>query len=435
MEINFAPYPIQYRALEVLWDDIHSEVFFGGAARVSKTYLSCAFAVIECLRYPGIHIGIGRSRMTYLKKTTLLTLFEFFQHQKLEDGKDFNYNKADNIITFNNGSKIIFLELYDNPSDPHFERLLSLSLTHCIIDECSQVSKKAYETLATRISYKLQEYNIKGKMLIVSNPTTGWLKDEFYKPFRAGTLDTNKAVILGTPLDNPTAGKSYIEHQLQILSEPLAQRLIYGNWDVDDDSFNVIQYDDILNAFYVSGTGNGESYISADIADKGKDSTVIIVWKGLAIVEIIMSDQWPTDVAEEKIKQLMSLYNVKVSNVVIDSDGLGVGVANKLKGCYHFKGGSTAINKENFRNLKTQIMLKMASMIAAGQVRLLEKYREQIIKELSLVRYEESDKDRIEIESKEKQKRKNNGKSPDLLDSIMMRFVFEIKKRNTVTIM
>ena len=80
-------------------------------------------------------------------------------------------------------------------------------------------------------------------------------------------------------------------------------------------------------------------------------------------------------------------------------------------------------------------MLKMASMIAAGQVRLLEKYREQIIKELSLVRYEESDKDRIEIESKEKQKRKNNGKSPDLLDSIMMRFVFEIKKRNTVTIM
>lgn len=433
MIINFEPYPIQYKALEILWDDIHTEIFFGGAARVSKTYLACAFAVTESLSYPGIHVGLGRSRMTYLKKTTLLTMFEFFGHQNMIENRDFHYNKQDGIISFNNGSKIILLELYDNPSDPNFERLLSLSLTHCIIDEASQISKKAYETLSTRISYKLQEYGITGKMLIVSNPTKGWLYDEFYKPYKQNELDAHKAIILGTPLDNKTAGQAYINQQLRILSDPMAQRLIYGNWDYADEEYNVINYEDLLEAFYVPGQ-DGEYFLSADIADKGADRTVIVVWKGLRIVDVIVNAEWTTDVTETKIKELMLKYTIKAKNIVIDADGLGVGVANKIKGCYHFKNGSRALNKENFRNLKTQVMIKMASQIAEGNVKLFEKMRDTILRELSLVRYDNIEHDRTEIESKEKMKKRNNGKSPDILDTIMMRFVFLIKKANKVYI-
>ena len=310
-----------------------------------------------------------------------------------------------------------------------------MNLTHAILDEASMISYEAFQIISTRIRYKLQEYGIIGKILIVTNPCKNWVYERYYKPYVDNELDYDKAVILGKPTDNFTITQEYVDEQKNRLSDIQYAIQIEGNWEYSESDYNIINYEDLLNAFYVQGLGNGEYYISADIADKGKDRTSIVIWRGLAIVDIIMSDEWTTDIAEEKIKSLMNLYNVKVSNVDIDSDGLGVGVANKLKGCYHFKGGSSAINKENFRNLKTQVILKMAEMIAKGEVRLLEKYRDSILKELSLLRYEESDKDRIEIENKEKQKRRNSGKSPDLLDSIMMRFVFEIKKRNIVTIM
>ena len=37
IEINFKPYPIQYKTLEYLWDKQHTQIFMGGAARVSKS--------------------------------------------------------------------------------------------------------------------------------------------------------------------------------------------------------------------------------------------------------------------------------------------------------------------------------------------------------------------------------------------------------------
>lgn len=435
MEINFAPFPLQYKALNALFDDHTKEILFGGSMASGKSFLSAAFATLSCIAYPGIHIGIFRTRLTDIKRTFMPTIMEFFKKHNISENKDYTIDRSMMIITFNNGSKIFFGELQHLPSDPGYERVKGMNLTHAILDEASMISYEAFQIISTRIRYKLQEYGIIGKILIVTNPCKNWVYERYYKPYVDNELDYDKAVILGKPTDNFTITQEYVDEQKNRLSDLQYAIQIEGNWEYSESDYNIINYEDLLNAFYVQGLGNGEYYISADIADKGKDRTSIVIWRGLAIVDIIMSDEWTTDIAEEKIKSLMNLYNVKVSNVVIDSDGLGVGVANKLKGCYHFKGGSSAINKENFRNLKTQVILKMAGMIAKGEVRLLEKYRDTILKELSLLRYEESDKDRIEIENKEKQKRRNSGKSPDLLDSIMMRFVFEIKKRNIVTIM
>lgn len=433
IEIDFKPYPIQYKTLEYLWDRQHTQIFFGGAARTSKTYLAVAFATIECLRYEGIQIGLGRSRLTYLKKTTLLTLYEFFKHQNIIEGVHFNHNRQDGIITFNNGSKIILLELYDTPADPNFERLLSLSLTHVIIDEASQVSKQAYDTLSSRISYKLKEYDIVGKILIVSNPCRGWIKEEFYDKHINGTLEDDKIMILGTAMDNPTAGKEYITQQLRILNEPMAQRLIYGNWDYADEDMNVYKYEDIINCFYNIAESD-EYYIVADIADKGVDRTVISVWNGLNLIKLFIDDKMLTDQAESKIKKLMNIYKIKVQNIIIDSDGVGVGVSNRLKGCYQFKGGSKALNNENFINLKTQCIIKLKELIEQGKISFNDEYRTLIIRELSIIKYSNIDRDKIQIESKELQKRLNNGMSPDIFDIIMMRMVTLIKKQNKITI-
>lgn len=430
ININFTPYSIQYKALEYLWDKEHTQIFFGGAARVSKTYLAVAFATIECLSKPGIHIGIGRSRLSYLKKTTLLTLFEFFKHQNIKEGKHFDYNKQDGILTFKNGSKILFLELYDNPSDPFFERLLSLSLTHCIIDEASQVSKMAYDTLSSRISYKLKEYNITGKLLVVSNPTRGWLKTEFYDKYKNGTLENDKVVILGTPLDNPSAGKEYIEQQLKILNEPMAQRLIYGNWEYSEEDYNLFKYEDILNCFYNEIKTDNNHYLSCDISNGANDYSSLVVWRGMEIIKIVKLKE-KTDIVEKKIKELISQFKINIKNVVVDYDGVGVGIGNNLKGCFKFQNNSKALNGENFANLKTQCILKLSDFIKNNNIKLLEEFRDDIIREFSVIKYSDKDKDRIEIESKELQK-KRLGHSPDLFDSIMMRMIFTFKQFNKI---
>ena len=76
----------------------------------------------------------------------------------------------------------------------------------------------------------------------------------------------------------------------------------------------------------------------------------------------------------------------------------------------------------------------MAEQIKAGNVRLLSSEKDIISRELSLLRYDNIERDKIEIESKEQMKKRNNGKSPDILDSIMMRFVFLIKKHNNIIV-
>ena len=66
--LNFYPLPIQFKTWEYLFDQDTTQILFGGAARVSKTYLLVAWAVIYCLGYPNIHGAICRSRLTSLKK-------------------------------------------------------------------------------------------------------------------------------------------------------------------------------------------------------------------------------------------------------------------------------------------------------------------------------------------------------------------------------
>ena len=433
-KIVFKPYPIQYKAFEYLDDKKHSMVFFGGAARVSKSYLAVAWAVIRCLQYPGIHIGIGRARLTALKKTTILTMMEFFVHVKMKEGVHFHFNRMDNIITFNNGSKIIFLELMDTPSDPNFERIMSLSLTYAVVDEASQISYKAIEALYSRISYRLKDYNIMGKMLIVSNPTKGWLYDEFYKPFKDGLLEEHKAVILGTPLDNPTAGIEYVEAQMKILNKPNIERLLKGNWDYDDEDFSLFTYDNLINMFLTEIETDENYYLSCDIANIGKDRTVIITWKGLRIVKIEVYIKLITPEVVDRIRKAAKKYNITNKNIVIDADGLGVGVSDMFPGSFKFKANTSPFFKENFHNMKTQMIIKLSELVEGGLISIIDDvYKEDIIKELGAIKYDEVERDQVRLESKEKIK-KYIQKSPDISDAIFMRMVFLYKKTNKVTI-
>src|SRR5699024_11951157 len=72
-----------------------------------------------------------------------------------------------------------------------------------------------------------------------------------------------------------------------------------------------------------------DRYISADIARKGSDSTVIGVWEGLTCFKIVQLKKSLIDETTNVILKLMNDYKVDKNHVVVDTDGVGAGVRDR----------------------------------------------------------------------------------------------------------
>lgn len=430
-ELTFEPLPIQYKVWNMLFDNETTQILFGGAARVSKSYLLVAWATIYCLMYPNIAGGLCRETLSSLKMTTVETLMEFFRLNDMKEDVDYRFNRMEKTISFNNGSKLFLIELTSNPSDPNFERIMSLSLTFAIVDEVSQISRDAIEKLMTRLSHMLKEYQLIPKLLLVSNPSKGWLYTDYYKPYTENELPLYRKIVLALPQDNPYLDKSYIDGLEQTLTSVNKSRLLYGNWDYDDDDLALFSYDELLQSFY-NDPLPGDKYITCDVANIGNDKSVIGLWSGTELLKIFSYKKNDTTQLVNIIKDKIKLYRVPIKNVLIDADGLGIGVADYLKGCVAFKGGSSALNKENYMNLRSQCFFKLSESI--NNIKLPDgEYRDVIIQELQAHRMANVDKiGKTAVEGKDKVK-KTIGRSPDYADMIMMRMYYDIQRKKVKT--
>ena len=174
---------------------------------------------------------------------------------------------------------------------------------------------------------------------------------------------------------------------------------------------------------------NGSKYITADIARFGKDKTVIMYWNGLRVEKIKVLDVNTIVEAANVIKELQRVEGVKLSNIIVDDDGIGGGVRDILR-CKPFVNGGKVINGENYQNLKTQCYYKLAEQINIGSIFVQTnspKMKETITQELEQVRRHNIDKDgKLALIPKEKVK-DMLGRSPDFSDALMMRMWYELK--------
>src|SRR5690606_25804919 len=106
------------------------------------------------------------------------------------------------------------------------------------------------------------------------------------------------------------------------------QRLLFGNWEFDNDPAALMSIDKINNIFTNDFVDGGDKYITADIARFGKDSTTIIYWDGLRAERIVQLRKKATTSVSEMIQGMRKMYHVPMSNVVIDEDGIGGGVVD-----------------------------------------------------------------------------------------------------------
>jgi len=419
----------QSQAWRLLMDDITNEVLYGGSAGAGKSWLGCLWITTLCLKYKGIRCLIGRTVLTQLKMTTLNTLFETLQSMNLKSGEHYTYNGQSNVITFQNGSEIILKDLQYQPSDPNFDSLGGLELSAVFVDEAAQISQLAYNILKSRIRFKLNEYNLQPKILMTCNPGQVWLKKVFYLPYIQDSLPDNMKFVPALPMDNPHLPASYIE-MLKTLPSAQRKRLLEGDWNYMDESDNLFDFDSISNSVFSNvPQGTDKKYISVDVARFGTDRSVAIVWSGLVVLEVFVYTKLSTVELSSEIKELIGKYGVHPNNVIVDSDGVGGGVADQIKGT-NFVNNSKALHEQNFSNLKSQCYVKLSELFKEGKISLNildPTVVDELTQELLAIKLKDMDKDnKVQVQSKDEMK-KILGKSPDLSDALMMRMYYEIK--------
>jgi hypothetical protein len=223
--------PKQTFAFDVLTEPEYadiSEVLYGGGAGGGKSILGCVWPTVQAMRYPGTRWVIGRNVLKTLKETTLISFF--FIAKEGEVVYDYVENKG---IRFPNGSEILLKDLAYYPSDPEFSELGSLEITGAFVDECDQISEKAWNILKSRIRYKLDEYNLTPKILGTCNPSRNWVFTRFYEPHKEGRLPNDRMFIQSLVTDNYKISKHYVKN-LDGLDELSRERLKKGNWDYLD---------------------------------------------------------------------------------------------------------------------------------------------------------------------------------------------------------
>jgi len=433
MEINITPTKRQSQAWKYLTDNNTNIVLFGGSAGGGKSWLGCLWVVTMCLNNKGTRYLIGRTVLQQLKLTTLNTLFDLLNIMGMKTGQHYNYNGQSNVMTFYNGSEIIFKDLAYNPSDPNYDSLGSLEISGAFVDEASQVTSLAFSIIKSRIRYKLNEFNLIPKILLTCNPSNNWLKKDFYLPHIQERLPSNQIFIPSLPLDNPHLPETYIQ-MLKELPAQQRRRLLEGDWNYMEESDSLFKFDEITNSVYkYIPNDKDRKYLTVDVARFGDDRSVVMIWVGLVLIECYVYRKMDTRELSTVIKSLMVSNGIHPQQVIIDSDGVGGGVADQIKGT-NFVNNSRPLHEQNFSNLKSQCYVKLSEMFKEGKLslNLLDPtIVEDLTQELLSVKLKDIDKDnKVSVQSKEEMKR-TLGKSPDLSDCMMMRMLPEIKTQKT----
>lgn len=422
-----------------LTDNKHKEIGYGGGAGGGKSILGCFWILSQALKYPGTAWLIGRKELTNLKKTTLLSFFQVIQILGMKSDELLTLNSQTNIISLHNGSRIFLMDMSHQPSDPLYTRFGGLELTGAFVDESNENEVQAIEILKTRLGRcKNKEYKLIPKLLETFNPSKNHVYHRYYKPFREGSLPPHITFITALATDNPHLDASYIE-QLRNADKITRERLLYGNFEYDDDPAKIFDYDKIIDIFdgtsYVLPSRH-ENYISCDVARQGRDLTVIVIWSGWHIKKIVTMDKCKLDEIVLILKDLAAYYKVPASNIVIDEDGVGGGVVDFMKNVKGFVNNSSPLETQytkkihNYKNLKAQCYYKLADQVNSGQISCYPEIpvniKEMIIEDLEQIARKDPDKDgKLQILPKEEIKEKL-GRSPDFSDAMMMRAYFDV---------
>jgi len=426
----------------------YNVIFYGGAVRGGKTFNLLGCLVLLLRMYPGARAAIVRKDSEMLKRATLPSVKKVFPPNflRLIDATSYRW-EADNrrYGAPLNGEVFFFGENYER--DKELTRWDGLEVNFILIDQIEGITKEGFTKALERVgSYFIpgipKEKQPPPIILASLNPSKNWIKSLVYDRWKEGQLPDKWTFIPAFITDNPFVPDSYKEslEQLKTTNPREYARRVLGDWNYADDPSALVDPDRLNDMTTNEYVEEGSSYITADVARFGRDSSVILVWKGFKVVDIEIIEKSKTTYFERRVKELARKYQVSRSHIIIDADGVGGGPVDHLQ-CRGFVNNSRAIgktrvegknikNSEIYANLKTQCGYLLAQYINDGKIHwaiqdpdLSAKMKEEVeqIREKS----PGSDNKRRLVPKDEV--KKVLGRSPDISDSLIERMFFVLK--------
>lgn len=448
------PFPKQHEAYEMLDNDNIKYLLYGGGAGGGKSWLGCERLLTWCYIYPGSKWFIGRKELSRLMKSSYITFLKVCAYHKIPRN-DWKLNGQYNYIEFLNGSRIDLLDVDLKPSDPDFERFGSLEYTGGWLEEAGEISFKAFDILKSRIGrHKNKEFGFKSRLLLTSNPNKGWLYSVFYKPWKDGKLQKGYRFLQALYTDNPHTAEEYGENLSEISDEHNRKRLMYGDWEYDDNLKALFNYDALNDVFSNTITKSNKKYLSVDVADDGSDKTVFSFWEGLEEYRRESFSKMNSESIIAKIREYTSKEQIPYSQVIVDAIGVGSSIASSsmLDGIIGYKSSYGAIKTDiniirlpnisytsntmtpltsDYKNLRSQCLFVLAEHINSHKIasKLSGTQKQIIIDELE--KYEEVSKidDNKRMATKKEDVKDALGRSPDDSDTWIMRMYFVVKEK------
>lgn len=181
---------------------------YQGGFGSGKTWCGSLLGIMLARKYPGSVGFVGAKEYELVRKTTLESYLEHLGALNYKIGKDYTYNKQDKVITFSNGSKILFSQL-DDP-----EKIKSLNLHWAEIEEASQIKYSSFKQLIGRVRKEVNPKwkNFRYRIFGHTNPQPN--KDWIYKKFVEEKKPNYRLIIA------PTTNNTYLpEHYVKEMKD------------------------------------------------------------------------------------------------------------------------------------------------------------------------------------------------------------------------
>ena len=250
-------------------------------------------------------------------------------------------------------------------------------------------------------------------------------------------------------LGNISENKASLENNKDYIGSVAAsggkrgQILLEGNWNVDedDDSEAPITMDKARAIGLNDPQINGDRWITADLADTGKDNFIALVWDGFHIIDIVILGRSTPQQNANTLKMLGVKYDIPDTHIIFDGNN-GAYVNDYLPDAIPFISYSKTIGVyfRAFSTLKDECYDRVVYHVnekgisfsekVANRIYTHEKMKEEVsvfnefVEECSVVRFNEQGTGKKRLATKKEMNQMlGKGRSMDLLDPIAMRFL------------
>ena len=393
-------------------DFVNSEARFPGmiaAWATGKTMSALYKGYILSHMYPNNLGLILRKNFTDLRDSTMNDFEEY------SGGKIKSQSKS---ITYSNGSKILF-----HHADELAGVVQNINLGWFFIEQAEEFDNDA---VFQKLRGRLRRKNTSRQGFIIANANGHNWCWKLWKKNPQKDFD----LIEATTFDN-TANLTpdFVEDlkTMELQSPSHYRRFVLNSHEDVDTADRIIPYDCILKAVDrdLRKYDAEATIVSCDPAEFGDDKTVIMVLKGLKVIEIEVTEKKELMDTAGRIVRMSNKHHA--DKIVIDEIGVGAGVRSRLRelvdegsisaSVMGLNSGRSAEHKDKYPKLRDEIWMHAGELFKDGYVSIPKE--DDLIEELGAMSYGMNSKGQSLV-ARKKDVKKILGRSTDFGDALVM---------------